>query len=150
MEIKTDDVDDDNGSETSATIMEFPEVGVKLSYVTGEFLDEIGGVEEIRGLTTAQVRERFIKPHTLQFKCSYAELLQKRGHPAFHASPEVFISHAHSYPFLDLISALQCKLLLLREYSANEDDNDDLEKDDDDNDDRRKDVVVWLDIFSIN
>jgi tetratricopeptide (TPR) repeat protein len=134
----------DNDSEmamTTMTMMEFPKVGVDLSYVTGEFIEEVGGEQVLRGLTTGQVCEKFIKPRTRHTKSSYAELLRAEGHPAFGGSPKVFISHAHSYLFLDLICALKWKLL--RDKS-----NNNSNKSNDDDVDVR--VIVWIDLFSIN
>jgi hypothetical protein len=104
----------------------FPKDGVKISYVVGPFIEVLGGIGAIRGLTTVQVCQRKIKPLTFQAKSSYCAMLKTQGHPAYVEKADVFISHAHSYLFEDFLSALEWKL------------RDDPE------------AGVWLDLFCIN
>ena len=104
----------------------FPKAGVKVSYLTGAFLDELGGTDRLLGMTTAQVCDEIIKPMTARRKSSYGDLLRQQGHHAYGEQAHAFISHAHSYIFLDFISALEW---LLRD---------------------EPDLLVWIDLVSIN
>jgi len=104
----------------------FPKAGVKFSYIIGEFFDELGGRDRLQGLTTAQVCEDVIKPLTVQVKSSFCSILQAQGHAAYATTATVFVSHVHSYNFLDFIGALEWRLR------------------------GEPDTIVWIDLFSIN
>ena len=91
-------------------------------------------------MTTRQVCHDIIMPITKRYQMSYCHMLRDgrigqqfsssssrtMGKPATSATPSVFVSHAHSYMFLDAISALSNRF------------KDDL------------DVYLWFDLFSIN
>ena len=110
----------------------FPTAGIRLSHVVDEFLVECGGEEMLVNLTTTQVCERFVKPLTTRSNerhtySSYCEKLRNEGHIAYGETAEVFISHAHSYLFLDVICALRYHF------------RDELDS-----------TIIWFDLFSIN
>jgi hypothetical protein len=104
----------------------FPKDGVKISYIVGPFIEVLGGIGAIRGLTTEQVCQQKIKPLTLKSKSLYCAILKNQGHPAYVERADALISHARSYLFEDFLSALKWKL-------RNE-----------------PDAAIWLDLFSIN
>ena len=60
-------------------------------------------------LTTTQVCDRIIKPATAERRCAYSTLLAGRsdaaGRPLV-AKATVFVSHAWSYRFLDLVDTI--------------------------------------------
>jgi hypothetical protein len=102
----------------------FPKDGVRLSFAT-EFINSCGGRDQLSGLTTNDVCERFVKPPTLAFKSSYCEFLRAQSHPAVDTAT-VFISHAWKYMFLDVVDAI------LDHFKYKED------------------VVIWFDLFANN
>ncbi len=104
----------------------FPKAGVQLSYIVGEFYEECGGREALKGLTTKQVKEIFIKKHTEKRQSSYCDLLKEQGHKAYGKTAQVFLSHAHQSEFLTVVDALQWHLR------------------------DQPDTVIWFDLFSIN
>jgi hypothetical protein len=108
------------------TCVIFPKAGLKISYVVGELVDELGGVDALEGLTTERVCQDIIMEKTRGGKWSYCDMMKQQCHAAYAAKAAAFISHAHSYLFLDLISALQW---LFR---------------------NEPDTIVWIDLFSIN
>jgi tetratricopeptide (TPR) repeat protein len=59
----------------------------------------------LKGKTTTQVCEEFVKPVTKEFKSSFCELLSYRNSPEV-AVATVFISHAWKYQFLDVLDAI--------------------------------------------
>jgi tetratricopeptide (TPR) repeat protein len=102
----------------------FPKLGLSLSYFE-IFIEECGGHDCLKGLTTTEVSKRFIKPMTLSVQDSYCNLLQSQGHAAV-GMAMVFISHAWQNVFLDVLHALQ--------HHFKED----------------PDIVLWFDLFSNN
>lgn len=103
----------------------FPRLGVRLSFLS-LFLLDCGGREQLAGLTTTEVCERYVKPVTAVTQSSYVELLRHCKHEAV-AEAQVFISHAWKYTFLDVADALL-------EHFQGED----------------SDIVIWFDLFSNN
>ena len=102
---------------------EFPKCGIRFSYLIDEFVPS----HDLEGLTTKEVCEFMIKPATIYHSSSYCHMLRSQNrHDAYSEEPTAFISHAHSYEFLDVISAL-------RYHLRNE-----------------LDTVIWFDLFSIN
>jgi hypothetical protein len=63
----------------------FPKAGIKIRYVTGEFIEVLGGIGAVKGLTTAQVCQQIIMPMTLKENenSSYCDMLKRQGHPAY-------------------------------------------------------------------
>eukprot|EP01039_Chlorochromonas_danica_P006268 gene6268-6909_t len=102
----------------------FPKNGVRLSSFH-EFVEACGGMDNLQGLTTADVCARFVMPMTRSLRCSYCDLLDKTSHAAV-GTATVFVSHAWQYLFLEVVETLQGYFM----------DN--------------PDVVVWLDLFSHN
>lgn len=112
---------------------------MKLSYILNGFLDEYcrkggdgkDGMDDILRMTTREVKERIIGPNTKDYQSSFCDMLQATNHPAFGAMANVFVSHAHGCEFWNTIHAVKRCL--------SKDNNKDYE-----------DVVVWMDVFSIN
>ena len=106
---------------------EFPKAGIRFSFIINEFIPNVcHGESNLRGMTTAEVCEKIIMPETFSARSSYCDILRSENHPGYGESPTVFISHAHSYQFLDVVGALEYHL------RANID------------------TVIWFDLFSIN
>lgn len=102
--------DDTGTDEDTNNIDKQPLVGIRFSHIIEEFIPQHGGMEAFHGLTTCQVKEQFIQPPTKSQKESYWQLLKRQGkqqHGACGDTAQAFVSHAHQYPFLDTISALQ-------------------------------------------
>jgi hypothetical protein len=103
----------------------FPKLGVKLQ-VFDEFMEKCGGYEEVKNLTTTQIRYKFLTQKSiLPTKTSYCDYLQSINHPGVGIAT-VFISHAWKYKFVDVLDALQ------HQFRDN------------------KDTFVWFDLFSNN
>jgi hypothetical protein len=102
-----------------------PKHGVKLSFID-EFINSCGGPSKLNGLTTTEIKEKFILPMTEQHKCSLNDLLREIKHPAYHEKADVFVSHAWKYEFVKVVDILK------HHFTA------------------RPDVVIWFDVFSIN
>ena len=133
---------------------ELSKIGIKLSYILKEFIPmKCGGKNALKGLSTGQVCEQFIKPITAEFQSSYCEYInsttnttttqRQHGHSVGDADvdgsivrkAEVFISHAHQCEFLTVIDALDWHFCNAASSSTNNDDED---------------PYIWLDIFCIN
>ena len=95
---------------TNDDLLVFPKAGVQLSYIVGEFYEECGGREKLKGLTTKEVCEQFIKPKTQERQSSYCDLLKERGHKAYCKTAQVFLSHAHGSEFLTVVDGLEWHL----------------------------------------
>lgn len=88
-------------------------------------------MDDILRMTTREVKERVIGPSTKDYQSSFCDMLQATNHPGFGAMANVFVSHAHGCEFWNTIHAVKRCL--------SKDNNKDYE-----------DVVVWMDVFSIN
>jgi hypothetical protein len=106
-------------------MQDFPKVGVKLFQFIQDFYDRCGGEDNLKGLTTAEVCDIFIKPQTKDYQSSYCEMLELHHHSAIGIAT-VFISHSWNYRFLDVIFAL--------EYHFRD----------------QPDIIIWFDLFSNN
>mmetsp|Transcript_30322 Transcript_30322/g.43385 ORF Transcript_30322/g.43385 Transcript_30322/m.43385 type:complete len:199 (-) Transcript_30322:3136-3732(-) len=105
----------------------FPKHGVKLSYYL-EFMEKCcGGGDNLIGLTTQEVCDKFVKPITFEYQCSFCEWLEMTEHPAVGVAT-VFISHAWKFKFTSVVDALQ--------YHFSEE--------------QHKDIIIWFDLFSNN
>jgi tetratricopeptide (TPR) repeat protein len=102
----------------------FPKHGVKLRHYD-EFIQLCGGRNRLKGLTTTDVCDQFIKPMTMHIQGSYCDLLTQQNHPAV-GTARVFISHAWKYKFLDVMDAL---LYHFRHDTS---------------------IIIWFDLFSNN
>ena len=114
---------------------EFSKLGIKLSYVLNEFVNECGGRAKLEGLTTTDVCETFVKTATNKCRTSYCDKLLEEGKQSVDWFDDdsvavdratVFISHAWKYEFLHVLSALE-----------------DHFKDE-------PDTIIWFDLFSNN
>ena len=103
----------------------FPKHGIKVSYLQ-QFIIQIGGKDEVKGKTTTDVCNEFLKPLTEQSQSSLCDLLCHIKHEAYSEKAEVFISHAWRYYFLDVVEAL---LYHFRDAP---------------------DTIIWFDLFSNN
>jgi len=113
-------------SQPSSTSYDFPKAGISVSFLS-EFLQDCGGRNALKNLTTEEVCERFIKPKTKATQSSYCDFLRDKGHKDYKETANIFISHAHVYNFLDIVDAL------LFHFQGEVDD-----------------INIWFDIFSIN
>eukprot|EP01040_Poterioochromonas_malhamensis_P010393 gene10393-11309_t len=104
-------------------VKEFPKLGIKLSYLQ-TLIKNLPEDERIDS-TTEDICEKFIKPITLPFKCTYCEFLQCID-PSVIGQSTVFISHAWKSRFFDVVDALL-------HYFSDE-----------------PEIIIWLDLFSSN
>jgi hypothetical protein len=104
----------------------FNELGVTFSLID-DFIEQIGGREEIAGLTTTEVSDLFMKERNEVAKMSYSEMKHKEGSEEVRKA-NVFVSHAWRYRFLDVIDALKAH------FSSEDLSN----------------IVIWFDLFSNN
>ncbi|KAJ3033660.1 Kinesin light chain 3 [Rhizophlyctis rosea] len=80
----------------------YPLLGVRPSFIH-IFIQQCGGRSQFENLTTAEVCERFIKPHTALTK-SFCDHLLDHDNPA--VGPATFLlSHTWQYKFLDIADA---------------------------------------------
>ena len=89
-----------------------------------EFIDANGGEAAFEGLTTDEVKDRFIVPQTQATKLSLCEQMKQSGDARIQPATW-FVSHAWKYKFLDLFKALEA-------FFA----------------DKGGVVIIWLDLFS--
>ena len=108
----------------------FSTEGVRFKYFL-EFIEGCGGEEALRGKTTSEVCEAFVKPRTLKAGGgSLCDLLRaSEATSGLVAKSAWYISHAWSYPFLDVVEAV--RLFLEDECGG-----------------RAGEEVVWFDVFS--
>lgn len=78
--------------------------GIQLSYLK-QFVIENGGTEQFVGKTIADVIEEIIKPKTLETSIDFVGFLEK-SQPSFVGTPEYYICHLWTCPFLELLEAL--------------------------------------------
>ena len=104
------------GESTSQGIKKWHKWGITMS-VIDEFVDECGGADQLKGLTTRQVVNKHLKPSMRAFKpgngCSYAAW--KRRHCGSHnvRDAEIYVVHAWDSVFLDVIDSIRSYLLTL-------------------------------------
>ncbi len=108
----------------TSSALDFPKHGVRLSFYN-HFVDLCGGRNNLEGLTTTEVCERYVKPATFTLQCSYCDML-RQNHSTATDIATVFISHAWAYKFLDVCDALLYHF-----------------KD-------QLDTVIWFDLFAVN
>jgi tetratricopeptide (TPR) repeat protein len=101
----------------------FSKLGISLKGIQ-DFIDRCGE-EQLENLTTEDVSNGFIKPHTEVTQQSYCEMIEDPG-SSFVGEADVFVSHAWKYKFLDVVSTLQ-------EHFA-----------------QTPDILIWFDLFSNN
>ncbi len=104
---------------------EIPIMGLRLNSWP-QLVEACGGKESLRGLSTYEVCENFIKPYTKHSGLSYCEQLRRAMRHDAVATANVYVVHAWQNDFLELIEAIQ------HHFSDDAD------------------VVIWLDVFSIN
>jgi len=102
---------------------DFPTDGIPLSLIR-EFIDEHGGQAVFQGLSTDDVKDRFIVPKTQATKASMCAQLKQEGDARVQTATW-FVSHAWRYKFLDLVAALET--FFADEVGV---------------------VILWLDLFS--
>ena len=102
----------------------FPKDGIRLSSID-IFYNACGGKDKLKGLTTTEVNDKFLKPITLSCQLSYCEMLKSQSNHCI-GTAEVFISHAWKYEFLLVMDAL--------EYHLRDE----------------PDIIIWFDLFSNN
>ena len=92
---------------TPAAVSQLPPfslLGVHVSFFPS-FIASCGGESALASLTTTDVCELFVKPMTLQRRCSMCDLMQdsRSGHVG---TAKCFISHAWKYRFLDVVDSI--------------------------------------------
>ncbi|KAJ3311527.1 Kinesin light chain 3 [Blyttiomyces sp. JEL0837] len=92
------------------------------------FIEACGGRTAMESLTTAQVAETIIKPLTASTQLSLCDTLVTYNRTDAVQIADIFISHAWSYSFLDMIDAIH-------EYAI-------------ENNKKPSDLYVWLDLVS--
>ncbi|KAJ3326524.1 hypothetical protein HDU76_012856 [Blyttiomyces sp. JEL0837] len=101
--------------------------GINVSFLH-EFIKSCGGRDQLSHLTTAEISETIIKPLTSSTNLSLCDtLLTFNRHDAIQIA-DVFISHAWSYKFIDMIDAID-------DYIT-------------ENEKSPHDVYIWLDLVS--
>ena len=108
---------------TSSPVNDFPIDGPPFSFLR-EFIDANGGEDAFQGLTTDDVKERFIVPQTQATKLSLCAQMKQAGDPRIQPATW-FVSHAWRYQFLDLVKAMEAFFS-----------------------DKVGVVIIWLDLFS--
>ena len=83
----------------------FPMDGFPFPFVR-EFIDANGGEAAFEGLTTDEVKDRFIVPQTQATKLSLCAQMKQAGDARIQPATW-FVSHAWKYKFLDLVKALE-------------------------------------------
>ena len=101
----------------------FPMDGFPFPFVR-EFIDANGGEAAFEGLTTDEVKDRFIVPQTQATKLSLCAQMKQAGDARIQPATW-FVSHAWKYKFLDLFKALEA-------FFA----------------DKGGVIIIWLDLFS--
>jgi tetratricopeptide (TPR) repeat protein len=76
-------------------------------------------------MTTTDVCEKYVKPATIELRCSYCDMMRLNQSEAVGIA-KVFISHAWAYQFLDVCDAL------MYHFKDN------------------LDIIVWFDLFAVN
>jgi tetratricopeptide (TPR) repeat protein len=82
----------------------FDSLGLPLACIL-EFIERNGGRTAFAGLTTSQVKRRFIMPETLATKQSLCDQLRCSGDARVQEA-QWFVSHAWQYKFLDVVASL--------------------------------------------
>jgi GTPase SAR1 family protein/tetratricopeptide (TPR) repeat protein len=101
--------------------------GVRVSYFK-VFIEMFGGREKLEGLTTLDVMIKCVLPQTEATHLSWCEHLLSEGNSGnYVATAEIFLSHAWSYKFLDVVDAVE------RHFKGS-----------------KKDPYIWFDIFSVS
>lgn len=70
------------------------------------FIFQHGGPSAFGGLSTGDVKSKFLLPCTSRMRCSYAALLSMQESPEV-GRANAFISHAYFYEFLDVLEAVE-------------------------------------------
>jgi tetratricopeptide (TPR) repeat protein len=86
----------------------FDSLGIPFQCIL-EFIQRHGGESAFEGLTTSQVKRRFIMPETFDTKLSLCEQLRSGGDLRI-KDAQLFVSHAWQYKFLDVVHSLQAFL----------------------------------------
>ena len=107
----------------SSPAVDFPIEGAPFHFLR-EFIDANGGEAAFQGLTTDDVKDRFIVPQTQATKLSLFAQMKQAGDARIQPATW-FVSHAWKYKFLDLVKALEA-------FFA----------------DKGGVVIIWLDLFS--
>ncbi|KAI8843962.1 hypothetical protein BJ741DRAFT_589673 [Chytriomyces cf. hyalinus JEL632] len=109
-----------------------PTRGIRLSFLKS-FIQECGGRDAFKSLSTNDVSRIFVQPLTSKYKKSFCSLLAKSGRHDCIGDATYFISHAWSYSFLNVTDAI-FRFFNNLYGSANEKDMDD--------------TIIWFDLFS--
>ncbi len=86
----------------------FPMIGCSVKLIV-DFVEDHGGKPAFHGLTTDDVKTRFVLSDTAATQQSLCQQLHARGDKRI-GRPSFFVSHAWKYPFLNLVQA-RCRPL---------------------------------------
>lgn len=107
----------------------FPRSGLSLAEFN-DFVSLCGGVEALRGKSTEDVCNQFIREFTKNSRSSYVSLLDAQaiaqGRETIRSDASVFISHSWNYNFLEVFTTIKNHFC------------------------RRGDILIWMDIFCIS
>lgn len=104
--------------------------GLKLPHIH-HFIENIcGGRERLYGLTSAQVKDRFVVPVTKEQGVSYSEVIDRKDSKQLQGEAVIVVSHALDAYFLDFVDALDHYF--------------------DDDASSAAEIVLWIDIFCFN
>ena len=92
----------------------FPMVGATINLLVN-FVQENGGNDAFAGLTTDDVKNRFVIPATIKTQQSMCQQLQAGGDKRI-GRPTWFVSHAWKYTFLQLLQVPRSSPHLLQSY----------------------------------
>ena len=85
--------------------LELSDIGVSLTAIS-DFVESCGGVKKLKGLTTLEVCEKYMKPKTLNRRVAYTTYI-KENKPKMNLQPaNVYVCHTWSYQFIDVCDAL--------------------------------------------
>lgn len=114
----------------------FPRLGVSLAFFEDFIESFCGGAENLRGKTTTDVCNLFVRPFTEYSQLSLCDQLLREEHLGV-GTATVFISHAWNYQFLEVVDAL-------KHHFGHNRGRDQLTSTTD------TDIFLWFDLFSHN
>ena len=113
------------------TYRPFPQLGITMSAID-VFIEAVGGVSKLDGMTTTDVCVNYIVPMTKDLSCSYCDQIKKKAtNPNTDDGVDVanvFVSHAWKYNFLNVVETLRQAQ----------------------NDEPKRKFYFWFDLFSNN
>jgi hypothetical protein len=97
---------DDSSPTTVPLHDDVPFLGISLAGVQS-FIESVGGASALTGLTTTEVVRKYLKPQTAAL--SGVSFCEQNAAKNFVQRATVFVSHAWSHVFMDLVDALEAR-----------------------------------------